>query len=102
MSVLGNLLIFLLDIYLWIIIISVLSSWLIAFEVINAKSEQAQNLLKLLDKATDPVYKPLRKYIPPIGGIDVSPIVVIFSIFMLKHVIYTYLVIPSHMVTIGY
>lgn len=87
MTMLGKLLLFALDIYLWIIVLSVVISWLMAFEVINAKSEQARNLLRLLAKATDPVFKPLRKYVPPIGGIDITPIIIVFAIFLAKELV---------------
>ncbi len=75
-------------IYIWIILIQVLISWLIVFEVINIKNKQAQNLIELLKKATDPVFTPLRKYIPPIGGIDVTPIVVILGLSLLQRALY--------------
>lgn len=68
------------NIYVLIIIIQVAMSWLIAFEMVNAENQQAQNLMNLLRKATDPVFKPVRKYIPPIGGIDLTPLVVIIGI----------------------
>lgn len=84
MEFLAVLLIKALGIYIWIIIASAVTSWLIAFEVINVRSSQAANLVRLLDRLTDPVYKPLRKYIPPIGGIDITPIIVIFGIYLLQ------------------
>jgi YggT family protein len=62
-------------------------SWLIAFGVINLKNENAKNAVNLLNKITDPVYKPLRKFIPAIGGIDVTPIVIIFGIKILQMLI---------------
>ena len=68
------------NIYVGIIILQVIVNWLIIFEVINVKNEQAQNLIGLLKKATDPVYKPIKKYIPPIGGIDVTPLIVILGL----------------------
>lgn len=71
-------------IYIWIILIQVLLSWLVVFDVINVKNKQAQNLVTLLKKATDPVFTPLRKIIPPIGGIDVTPIVVILGLSLLQ------------------
>ena len=86
---LGNILLFGLQVYFWIIIVSVVISWLVAFEVINVKNQQAQNLLNLLNKVTEPVYKPLRKYIPPIAGIDVTPIVIIFGIYLLERLVIT-------------
>lgn len=75
-------------IYIWIILIQVLISWLVVFDVINVKNKQAQNLVELLRKATDPVFTPLRKYIPPIGGIDVTPIIVILALSLLQRALY--------------
>ena len=75
-------------IYIWIILIQVLISWLVVFEVINVNNKQAQNLIALLKKATDPVFTPLRKIIPPIGGIDVTPIVVILGLSLLQRALY--------------
>jgi YggT family protein len=94
MTFLGQLLLIALDIYMWVIIVSVVVSWLIAFEVINASSPQAQNLVKLMDRATDPVYKPIRKFVPDIGGIDVTPIIVIFAIYILKMIVARLFLIP--------
>lgn len=87
MSFIGDILLLGLQIYFYVIIVSVIVSWLIAFEVINARNPQAQNLLQLLEKATEPVYRPLRKYIPPIGGIDITPIIVILGIYVLERIV---------------
>ncbi len=81
-----------LQIYVWIIIIQVALSWLIVFDVVNASSKKAQNLIHLLKKATDPVYKPLKKYIPAIGGIDITPLIVIIGIQFLRTFLWTVLV----------
>jgi YggT family protein len=88
MSAIGQFLLFLLNIYFYIIVIEVVVSWLLVFEVINVRNPQAQNLVRLLRKLTDPVMVPIRKYVPPIGGIDISPIIVIFLIFVLQNLIY--------------
>lgn len=74
-------------VYIWIIIIQVLVHWLIIFELINADNPQARKLLDLLKKVTDPVYQPLRKFIPPIGGIDITPIIVILGLSFLQNII---------------
>ncbi len=87
MSFIGEMLLLALDVYMFIIIAGVVISWLLIFGVINVRNAQAANLVRLLEKVTDPVYKPLRKYIPAIGGIDVTPIIVIFGIYALKHVV---------------
>ncbi|MBL4804532.1 MAG: YggT family protein [Alphaproteobacteria bacterium] len=80
------------DIYMIIIILQVAISWLIVFDVINTNNEQAQNLIKLLKKATDPVYKPLRKYIPPIGGIDITPIIVLLGLSVVRFYLVKFIV----------
>lgn len=87
MAFLGQILILALDFYLWIIIASVVISWLLAFDVISLRNPQAQNLVRLIGKATDPVFIPLRKYIPPLGGFDLTPLVVIFGIYLLQRMI---------------
>lgn len=83
----GQLLIFLLNVCFWIIIIQVVLSWLITFEVINIRNEKAANFVRLIERITDPVYKPLRKVIPPIAGIDITPIILIFAIYLLKSLV---------------
>lgn len=75
------------DIYVGIIIIQIIIHWLLAFDVLKANSPQAQNLLGLMRRLTDPVYKPLQKYIPPIGGIDITPIIVIIGLNILKSIV---------------
>ncbi len=80
---------FLVQLYILIIIIQVGMSWLIAFELVNEENEAARNLTNLLKKLTDPVYKPVRKYVPPIGGIDLTPLVVIIGIQFLMWFLFT-------------
>lgn len=91
MDLLAKLLLIALDIYVYIIIASVIISWLIAFDVISTRNPQAANLVRLLEKATEPVYRPLRKFIPPLGGIDITPIIVILIIYLLKNLIIKFL-----------
>lgn len=85
---LGNLLLIALEIFQWIIIIQVVMSWLVAFEVINVRNPQGQNLMHLLARATDWIYQPLRKFIPPIGGIDITPIIVIIGIQLARKLVF--------------
>lgn len=85
--IIGQILILLLNIFFWIIIAQVVLSWLIAFDVVNLKNAQARNLVALIQKITDPVYKPLRKFIPAIAGIDITPIIIIFGISLLKNLV---------------
>ncbi|MCI5059890.1 MAG: YggT family protein [Alphaproteobacteria bacterium] len=87
LALIGKLLLFALDICFWIIIIQVVMSWLIAFGVLNTNNEQARNLIGLFQRLTDPVYKPLRKYIPAIAGIDITPIIIIIGISIAKNAV---------------
>ncbi len=86
-AAIGQLLLFLLDVCFWIIIIQVVLSWLVAFQVINLSNPQAANLVRLIERITAPIYKPLRKYVPAIAGIDISPIIIIFAIYLLKELV---------------
>lgn len=87
MGLIASLLILALQIYSLIIILEVVISWLIIFEVINVRNDKAQNLIKLLKKATDPVYSRVRKFIKPIGGIDLTPLIVLVGIQVLQYLI---------------
>lgn len=87
MIAIGQFLMFLLDVCFWIIIVQVVLSWLIVFQVVNLRNPQAANFARLIDKITMPVFTPLRKVVPPIAGIDLTPIIVIFAIYLLKHIV---------------
>jgi YggT family protein len=88
MIAIARFLIFVLDVYMWIIIAEVVISWLIVFDVINIRNPKAQNLLNIIAKLTRPVMEPIRKVIPPIAGLDLSPVIAIFGIMLLQQVIY--------------
>ena len=83
----GKILLLLLDVVFWVIVIQVIMSWLVAFDVVNVRNPQAANLVRFFEKLTAPIYTPLRKVIPPIAGIDLTPIVVIIGIEILKYVV---------------
>ena len=77
----------LLSILAWIIIIQVIISWLVAFNVINTRNDFVRTILVALERATDPIYRPIRKILPDFGGIDFSPFVVLIVIKCLQIVI---------------
>ncbi len=83
MFIIGMLIMFAVNVLVFVIVIQVLMSWLIAFDIVNARNEAAQNLMGLLGRITDPIYKPIRKYVPPIGGIDITPLIVIIGVQIL-------------------
>ena len=95
MSLLASLLYHALEIYIFIIIASVVISWLVAFGVLNLSNPQAANLVRLIDKITRPVMDPVRKYVPSIGGIDLSPIIVIFGLMFIQNLVVRILITSS-------
>jgi YggT family protein len=66
-----------LQLLVWAIIISAIISWLVAFDVINLRNRFVYNVARFLDAVTRPVLRPFQRIIPPLGGVDVSPILVI-------------------------
>lgn len=80
MYFLASLLSFCINIYVLVIILQVAMSWLVALDIVNSGNDAAVKLTALLKKLTDPVFVPLRKYVPPIGGIDISPLIVIIGL----------------------
>lgn len=67
----------LLNLLWWAIIISAILSWLFAFDVINRRNQFVYNVATFLDRVTDPILAPFRRIIPSIGGVDISPIIVL-------------------------
>ena len=69
------------------VIVAVIVSWLTAFNVINEHNNFVRSLLRILIALTDPVFRQVRRVIPPISGLDLSPIVVILLIGTIKYTI---------------
>jgi YggT family protein len=80
---------FALDIYWWILIASAVFSWLYAFNVINQRNQVVNSIGNFLFRATEPVLRPIRRFLPDLGGIDISPIVVLLIIFFLQQLLRT-------------
>jgi YggT family protein len=70
----------LLNLLVWAIIISAILSWLVAFDVINLRNRFVYNVSRFLDAVTRPVLRPFQRIIPPLGGVDITPIIVILLI----------------------
>ena len=87
MNPIAALLIAVLEIYKWVVIAAVIVSWLIAFNVINPHNNFVRTLLRILIALTEPVFRPIRKVIPPMGGLDLSPIIVFVIIWFLQYTI---------------
>jgi YggT family protein len=74
-------------IYTWIIILYVILSWLISFNVVNTRNRVVYVIADALFRLTDPVLKPIRRIIPAVGGFDLSPVVVILLLFFIRNLI---------------
>ena len=70
----------LLSLLVWAIIISAVLSWLVAFDVINLRNRFVYNIARFLDAVTRPILAPVQRIIPPLGGVDISPIIVLLVI----------------------
>jgi len=80
----------LLQIYFWMLILTVVVSWLVAFNVVNTRNKWVYKFCQLLNMATEPLVKRLRKFIPPMGGFDFTPMVIILGIYLLQEALISF------------
>ncbi len=76
---------FILNIVWWIFLIVIIMSWLISFNVINTRNQFVNSVWRVLNQITEPILKPIRRIIPPVGGLDLSPLIVFIIIFFLQN-----------------
>ena len=75
------------DLYVWLVIISAIMSWLVAFKVINTSNRAVYMIGDFLYRITEPALRPIRRVLPNLGGMDVSPIVLILGLFFLNRML---------------
>ncbi|MDC1476458.1 YggT family protein [Pelagibacteraceae bacterium] len=75
-------------IYLWIIIINALLSWLVAFNILNTQNRFVFSVLDTTYKLTDPALNKIRKFVPTFGSIDISPIILILGLMFLRNLVF--------------
>ena len=73
--------------YIWVIIIGVILSWLINFQVVNSYNRFVFLVQDLTNRLTEPALGPIRRFLPTLGGIDISPIILILGLWFLEMVI---------------
>jgi YggT family protein len=78
-----------LDLYWWIIIASAIFSWLYAFNVVNSKNQFVGSIGNMLYRLTEPALRPIRRFMPDLGGIDISPIILLLILFFLRQFLLT-------------
>ena len=81
-------------IYLWIIIINAILSWLVAFNILNTQNRFVFSVLDATYKLTDPALNKIRRFIPTFGSIDISPVILILFLIFLRNIIFE-IFVPS-------
>lgn len=76
------------NIYVWIVIIWVIMSWLVAFQVINTHNRFVAMIYDFLQRVTEPALAPLRRLIPNLGGVDISPVLLILVLYFIQEVVW--------------
>ncbi len=76
-----------LNFYWFIIIVNVIASWLVAFNVINTSNRFVYMVMDFTYRLTEPLYRRIRSVLPDLGGIDLSPIIVLLAVFFLQGII---------------
>jgi YggT family protein len=85
-----DVLLVILQLYWYIIIIVAIMSWLIAFNVINIYNDIVRSIWNALNAVTEPLLRPIRQFVPNLGGLDISPIILLLIIFLVQRVIAYY------------
>ena len=75
-------------IYLWIIIINAVLSWLVAFNILNTQNRFVFSVLDATYKMTDPALNRIRRFIPTFGSVDISPVILILFLMFLRNIIF--------------
>ncbi len=92
MRALLNVILLALQLYTYLIVASAILSWLVAFNVVNTRNDFVRSIWNFLDAVTEPVLRPIRNILPNLGGVDISPIILILLIIFIQNLIVDYLV----------
>lgn len=76
-----------LDLYVWVLIISAILSWLIAFNVVNTRNRVVYIVGDFLYRVTEPALRPIRRVLPNLGGLDISPVLLILLLLFLQNLL---------------
>lgn len=75
------------SLYIWVVIIAAILSWLIAFDVVNRRNRAVWMIADTLQRLTEPALRPIRNALPDFGGVDISPVVLILGLIFLRDVV---------------
>jgi len=76
-----------LGLVVWSLILSAILSWLVAFNVVNVRNQFISTVGNFLYRVTEPMLRPIRRYVPDFGGVDVSPVILILVIYFIRSVL---------------
>jgi YggT family protein len=91
MNALISLILTVINIYIWVLIASAVLSWLLAFNVLNTHNRFVYLLSDFLYRITEPALRPIRRVVPLLGGVDISPVVLILLLIFVQNLIIEYL-----------
>jgi YggT family protein len=80
-----------LQLYTYVIIAAVILSWLVAFNVVNRYNDVVRSIWNFVTALTEPLLRPIRRTVPNLGGIDISPLILLLLIFLLERIIEEYI-----------
>lgn len=84
MYALYNLINAVISIIIWLLIAQVILSWLVAFNVVNTRNRVVWTIGDFLNRVTEPILRPIRNLLPTMGGIDISPLVLILALYFIR------------------
>ncbi len=82
-----NIVFLLIRLYIWVLIISAILSWLVAFNVVNTRNRFVYTVMDFLWRITEPALRPIRRILPNLGGIDISPVILILILMFVQDVL---------------
>ena len=88
-------LVLVIDLYIWVIIAGAILSWLIAFNVVNTSNRFVYSVAETLYRLTEPALRPIRGIIPNLGGIDISPVILILFLLFIRDVVLLGWILPA-------
>ena len=91
MRALLDVILLVLQLYWWVIIAAAIFSWLYAFRVVNPNNQVVGTIGRVLYSLTEPLLRPMRRYVPAFGGLDITPIILLLVIFLVQRIIIHYL-----------
>ena len=83
------------DLYIWVVIAGAILSWLIAFNVVNTQNRFVYSVGDMLYRITEPALRPIRSILPNLGGIDISPVILILFLLFIRDVVLLGWILPA-------